>query len=234
MTTELFTMNPGCLVSALKVTTNVTWYRRNGTTGSITVSPGTPVGLGAGNQTTLNPNSWVKVTADKPIGTFSSTDSIGTQSIPGFPAGQLAQLFCNPSFIDSSTSYAQAGVAVSSPYEGTATVYTSTGTVLDTFTYVRSIAVTTAADQIYPASGRWKPSDVSGSTTWEGGYIILNTPGVCVMNSSGDTTWSSSGEEFFVVGCTPDEIQADIKKDGNGIWRRRDISTSGVVTWTIC
>lgn len=146
----------------------------------------------------------------------------------------MAQLFANPSFIDSSTSYGQAGVAISSPYEGTATVYTSAGVVLDTFTYLRSVAVTTAEDQQYPAGGRWKPSDVSVSTTWEGGFIETTTPAVCIMNSSGDTTWTSSGEEFFVVGSTPEEIQADIKKDGNGIWGRRTLDVLGGVSWVIC
>lgn len=233
MTTELLTMNTGCLVSALSATTNVTWYRRNGTTGSITVSPGTAVALGAGSDTALGSNGWVRVTADKPISTFSSTDSIGTQSISGYPMSQLSQLFCNPSFIDTSTSYATAGVAICSPYEGTATVYTSAGVVLDTFTYLRSVAVTTAGDQGYPASNTWKPSDVDGTTTWDGGYIETTTPSVCIMNSSGDSTWSSAGEEMFVIGSTPGELEADIKKV-DGLWRRRDISSTGVVSWNIC
>ena len=234
MTTELLTMNTGCLVSALSATTNVTWYRRNGTSGSITLSPGTAQGFaGAGNNATLNPNGWLRVTADKPITTFTSTDSVGAQSFSGPPTSQLAQLFCNPSFIDSSTSYGEAGVAISSPYEGTATVYTSAGLVLATFGLTRSVAVTTAADQQYPAGGRWKPSDVSGTTTWDGGFIEVNVPSVCVMNSGGDSTWGSAGEEMLIVGSTPEEIKADLKKI-DGIWRRRDVSNTGTVTWNIC
>lgn len=233
MSTELLTMNTGCLVSALSATTNVTWYRRNGITGSITVSPGTAVDLGAGNNNTLAPNGWVRVVADKPISTFNSTDSIGTQSLSGFPTSQMAQLFCNPSFIDTTTSYGQTGVAIASPYEGTATVYTSAGVVLDTFTYVRSVAVTTAADQQFPAGGRWRPIDVDGTTTWDGGWISTSTPAVCIMNSSGDTTWSSAGQEIMIVGSTPEEIKADIKKV-DGIWRCRTIDVSGGVTWNIC
>ena len=233
MATELITRNSGCLVSAFRSSTNVTWYRRNGTTGSVVVSPGTAVALGAGANVALGDNGWVRVVADKPISTFSSTDSIGTQSISGYPVSQLAQLFCNPSFIDSSTSYAQSGVAIGSPYEGLATVYTSAGVVLDTFTYVRSVAVSSSVDQQFPAGGRWKPSDVSASTTWEGGWIETSTPAVCIMNSSGDTTWSSSGQEFFVIGTTPDEIEADIKKV-DGITRCRTIDVSGGVSWVVC
>lgn len=234
MRTDLITMNTGCLVSAMVATTTVTWFRRSGTTGSITVSPGTAVALGAGNNSILGNNGWVRVTADKPISTVTTSDSIGSQSLSGFPANQLAQLFCNPSFIDATASYGEGGVAIGSQFEGTATVFTSAGVVLDTFTYTRSVAVTTAADQVYPAGGRWKPSDVDGTTTWDGGYIETSTPAVCIMNSSGDTTWSSTGQEIFIVGSTPEEIKADIKKDGNGIWRRRDVSNTGVVTWNIC
>lgn len=98
----------------------------------------------------------------------------------------------------------------------------------------RGCAVTTAADQIYPAAGRWKPTVVDGTTTWDGGYIETNTPATCIMDSSGDTTRSSAGEEFIVVGPTPEEIKADIKKDGNGIWIRRDVSKTWVVTWNVC
>lgn len=235
MSTELITFNTGCLVSALEATTSVTWYRRNGTTGTISVSPGTAVALGAGNTTALGNNGCVLVKADKPVSTWTTTDSIGTQALSGFPVSQLAQKFCNPSFIDSTANYAQSGVSISSPYEGTATVYDNTGTVLDTFDYSRTNPVVTAADQEYPAAGRWRPEEVSPTTTWDGGYIETTTPAICIMNFSGDTVvWNTNGEEIHILGTTPEEIKADIKKDGNGIWRRRDVSNTGVVTWNIC
>lgn len=233
MSTELITFNTNCLVSALEDGTNVQYFRRNGATGTIIVSSGTAVALGAGNTTALAPGGCVLVTADKPISTWTSTDSIGTQALSGFPVSQLSQLFCNPSFIDSTANYAQSGVAIMSPYEGTATVYTSAGVVLDTFTYTRTIATTTAADQVYPAAGRWRPEEVSASTTWDGGYIETTTPAACIMNTSGDTIWGSNGEEIFIIGSTPDDIKADIKKI-DGIWRRRTISNTGLVTWPIC
>jgi hypothetical protein len=233
MSTELLSWNTGCLVSALEASTTVTYYKRDGTSGTVSVSPGTAVGLGAGSNTLLSPTGCVRITADKPISVYTGTDSIGTQTLSGFPVSQAAQLFSNPSFIDSSTSYGTAGIAIASLYEGTASVYTSAGVLLDTFTYIRNIAVTTAADQVYPAAGRWKPSDVSTVTTWSGGYVETSTPAVAIFNTAGDTNWSSTGQEYFVAGSTPTDIKADIKKI-NEIWRRRDISTSGVVTWNVC
>jgi hypothetical protein len=212
----------------------VTWFRRSGLTGTISVSPGTAVALGAGNSTNLGNNGAVRITSDKPVSTYTTTDSIGDQVLSGTPVSQLAQLFSNPSFIDATNSYGQCGVSVISPYEGTATVYTSAGAVLATFAYTRTNAVVTAADQLYPAAARWKPEDVGAGVTWDGGWIETNTPATAIFNTSGDTVWSSGGEEYMVLGSTPDEIRADIKKDPSELWRRRDISNAGVVTWPVC
>ena len=234
MSTELITFNTGCLVSALEAGTNVVWFGRNGTTGTISVSPGTAVGLGAGSSTNLSPNGCVLVTANKPISVYTTTDSIGNQVLSGCPVSQMAQLFANPSFIDSTNSYGRCGVAIASLYEGTATVYTSAGVVLDTFEYSRTNPVVTADEQKYPASGRWQPFDVSVSTSWDGGWIECSTPAIAIFNTSSDPIWSSTGQEYMVLGSTPEEIKADIKKDSNGIWRRRTISNAGVSSWPIC
>lgn len=234
MTTDLLTWNTLCRVSALEADTTITYFRRNGDTDTATVSAGTSVLLNAGSDEELAADGCLRIIADKPVSAFTASDGAGSQTFSGFPVSQMAQLFCNPSFIGSDVSYAVSGVAIASIFEGTATVFTSAGVVLDTFTYSRGNATTTAADQQFPAAGRWKPSDVSGTTTWDGGYIETNTPAVCIMNSSGDTTWSSSGEEMFIVGSTPDTLRADIKEDADGLQRRRDIATDGTVAWNVC
>lgn len=234
MVTEIITWNTSCVVSALTSGTNVSYFRRNGTTGTLSVSPGTQVALGAGSNSNLGINGCVIVKSDAPISTFTDTDSIGTQAISGWPLSQLAQRFCNPLFIDGTASYGTSGIAIGSPYEGSATVYDNTGTSVATFTYSRTNSVVTAADQLYPAAGRWMPND-SGLTELDGGYIETTTPAACIMNFSGDSTWNSSGQEIWIAGTTPEEIQAEIKKDSNGLYRRRDISVvDGSVTWTVC
>lgn len=234
MTTELISWNTGCLVSALESGTTVTYFRRNGTTGTVNVSPGSATALGAGTDSALSPNGCVRVTADKPISVFTGTDGIGSQCISGCPVSQLSQMFAHPSYIDSSASYSEAGIAIASLYEGTATVYSSTGVVVDTFDYVRSVAVTTAADQNYPAAGRWKPSDVSSGTVLSGGWVETSTPAMAIFNTNGSFRWGNGGKEYMVLGTTPDEIKADIKRDGNGISRRRDIDNAGGATWVVC
>lgn len=234
MTTELTSWNTGCVISALESDTTVTYYRRNGTTGSTSVSPGTAVPLGGGQNSNLSPNGCVRVVADNPISLFTGTDGVGSQSISGCPVSQLSQTFAHPSYIDNGTTLSESGIAVASPYEGTATVYSSAGVVVDTFNYVRSLPVTTADDQNYPAAAAWKPSDVSAATDLDGGWVETSTPAMAIFNTNGSSTWGSGGKEYVVLGTTPDEIKADIKRDGNGIWRRRDIDNAGGVTWAVC
>lgn len=234
MTTDLISWNTGCLISALESGTTVTYFRRNGFTGTASVSPGTAALLDGGQNPNLSPNGCVRVVADKPISVFTGTDGIGSQSISGCPVSQLSQMFAHPSYIDNGTTLSESGIAVASLYEGTATVYSSTGLVVDTFDYVRSVPVTTAADQIYPAAAAWKPSDVSAATDLDGGWVETSTPAMAIFNTNGSSTWGSGGKEYVVLGTTPDEIKADIKRDGNGIWRRRDIDNAGGATWAVC
>lgn len=234
MTTELISFNTECVISALESDTTVTYYRRNGFTSTTSVSPGTAVPLGTGQNPNLSPNGCVRVVADKPISVFTGTDGIGSQSISGCPVSQLSQLFAHPSYIDNGTTYSESGIAVASLYESTATVYTSTGVVVDTFDYVRSVPVTTAADQIYPAAAAWKPSDVSAGTDLDGGWVETSTPAMAIFNTNGSSTWGAGGKQYMVLGTSPDEIKADIKRDGSGLWRRRDIDNAGGVTWAVC
>lgn len=234
MTTDLITWNTGCLVSALENDTSVTYFRRNGTTGTVTVSPGTATPLGAGSDGLLSPNGCVRVTADKPISVFTDTDSVGNQSISGCPVSQMAQVFCNPALIDNSASYAEAGIAVASPFEGSAKVFDANGVIVGTFDYVRSTPAATPEDQAFPAAGRWKPSDVENDTELDGGWVQTTTPCIAIFNTNGDDIWNSTGQEYVVMGTTPDSVRADIKRDVNGFFRRRDIDSAGNITWTIC
>ena len=54
------------------------------------------------------------------------------------------------------------------------------------------------------------------------------------MNYSGDPLFTGNYDETTIPGTTPDEIRAEIVKDAGGLYRRRDISATGVETWNIC
>lgn len=235
MSSELICWNVGNIVSSLEGTASVSWYRRNGNTGITSVPSGTATSLGAGTNPTFGNNGCVILRADKPISCFTTSDGAGDQSIPGFPLEQLAQSFPSPCLIDDNTDDSIACIAIGSPYEGTATVYDSTGTIVSTFNFTRSTTpAVTADDQLYPAAGKWSPVD-SGLTSLDGGYVETNVPAMCAMNFNGSGVWTeSSGNEIIIIGTTPENIRADIKVDANGLLRRRDLSATGIVTWEIC
>ena len=188
----------------------------------------------AGNDTDYAADGCVILEANKPITGFSGADSQGWEATHAWPVDQLSQVFPNPSTMDNNADAGRSSITISSMYEGTASVYDSTNTFIASFTITRTVPVTTAEDQLYPASGQWQPTD-SGLTTFVGGYVEVNVPSYCVMNFNGSAVWTAdAGDEIVITGSTPEELKADIIKDANGIFRRRDIDAAGVETWTIC
>ena len=234
MSSELIVWNRGCTISSLTGTASVTWYRRTGLSGTESVSAGTPLTFtAAGSNANFAPAGCVILRSDKPISCFTDDGSGG--SVGGWPLDQLAQSFPNPGYIDNDTSYGVACIAIGSPYEGSASVYDSSDNLVDSFTYTRTNSATSADDQLYPAAGRWKPSDVSSSTLLDGGYVITTTPAVCVMTFNGSGVWTDdAGHEMMIAGTTPSSIKADICRDESGLLRLRGLDGNGNVTWTVC
>ena len=249
MTTEILGYNRFNRVTAQFTGTTVTWYRRNGETNSFTVNAGTPVAIytgditggvaptNAGSTVDYFENGWIILKADKPISCFSGADGAGSNATPGWPLNQLSQLFANPATIsDSRTRADQASISICSPYEGTATVYNSSGVEIDTFTLTRSTTpATTADDQLYPAAGQWQPIDLAAPVDWIGGWVQTDVPSMCIMNFMDSTVHTTdNGDETVIPGVTPEEIRAVVIKDASGLYRRRDIDASGIESWNIC
>ena len=247
MVCEMITYNRFNEVTAQFSNTLVRWYRQNGETGSVTVNAGTPASIYAGNinedvgATNNNAGStqdyqvqgWLILRSDKPISAFSGADGSGGNATPGWPIEQLGQIFPAAQSIDNDPDGDRSSVNVCSPYEGTATVYLSDGTIVTTFPILRGVTpATSPEDQLYPAAGQWQPIDNS-IALWDG-WIETNVPCNCVMNYSGDPLFTGNYDETTIPGTTPDEIRAEIVKDAGGLYRRRDISATGVETWNIC
>lgn len=248
MQNEIIVWNRNCRITARELGTTVRWYRRNGDTGIFTINAGTPVNIftgtineevgpnNAGNTADYGVNGCLILRANKPISGFSGADSAGWEATPAWPLNQLSQVFANPSNINDNADFGRSSVTIGSPYEGNATVYSSTGVILATFSITRSVSpATTSDEQLYPASGQWQPLN-SGLTDWLGGWVEVNVPSICIMNFDGISgTWTSNaGDEMVIPGVTPEDIRAEIITDGNGLLRRRDIDGSGVETWNVC
>jgi len=225
MVTDLIVYNRNHTVSCLTGTANVTLYRRNDTTSTTVVTSGTPTSLsGGGSQADYALGGWLRLVSDVPICAYSYETN---GAAPGMPVDQLSQVFSIPSVIDETADYSTTGIFVSSIYNGTATVYDNTGTEIASFNYTR-----VGTNQLTPAGNRWRPSLV-GTTPLNGGYIITNTPAYCIVRFNGSTIWTGqSATDMMLVGTTPDNVRAEIRLDASGVARRRDLSDTGVVTWT--
>ncbi len=240
MSTELIGYNRNCFITAQETGTTVTYHRRNSNTGTIAVSAGTSVdGTGTfGNTADFAPGGAIILRADNPISARLENDSAGNQAIGLWPVDQLAQCFPIPSTIGTDADYGVACIAAVSKYLGSADVYDNTGTLVTTFTLTRAGALTppaTVDDQLFPASGRWKPSDEGVPADLVGGYVVTTVPAMCIANLSGDAVWTSgAGDEIALSGSTPEDIRAEIRIDAGGLARRRDIDNTGAVTWTLC
>lgn len=242
MRTELLAHNRGNRVTAQFADTTVTWYRQNMEQGSATVNGGTPLTIGtvarAGTDIDVGNQGWLILRSDKPISSFAGADSNGGNAIEAWPIEFLAQMFPIYSYIDTTLDFGQAGINVSSPYEGEARIYDSNSTLVFTFPYTRGISpAATPDDQLYPAARQRNPG-TDGYATLSGGWIETTTPAVCVINFIGTPTgefgFSDNGDETNIPGTSPAELKAVISKDPDGFLRRRDIDNTGAETWVIC
>lgn len=234
MSSELICWNRSLTVCCLEGTAAVTYYRRTGATATTSVPSGTPTLLNAGSNADFELNGAVILRSDKPISCYTQDDSAGTQSVPGMPLSTLSQKFSIPSFIDDNADNGVSCIAICSPYEGACEVFDNAGGSVATFNVTRSTSpATTTAEQLFAASGRWQPQDAG--TTMDGGYIICTVPCMCAMNFNGSSVWlEDNGRELAIVGTSPREVRAEIKKDASGLLRRRTVSASGVVSWEVC
>ena len=248
MALEIIVWNRFNRVTAQESGTLVRWYRQNMETGSVTVDAGTPQNIyngtinedaggipeNAGSTEDYAEDGCLILRADKPIGCFSGADGAGSDSTPGWPLNQLAQLFPNPANVDDQLRADQSSVTIGSQYEGTMFVYDSTKTLITSIAITRGTVVATTDDQLYPAAAQWQPLD-SGITDWYGGFVITNVPAICIMNLRGDSVFTAdNGDELIIVGTTPEDIRAEIIVDASGFRRRRDVDALGVETFVIC
>ena len=237
MATELLVHSRNNRVSAQFTDTEVTYYRRNMTTGNFTVQGGTPLAIGnlTGNQTDYNPDGFLILRANRPVTSFSGADSLGFESTPGWPLSALSQLFPILSTIGTSADLGRASITIASPYEGTCTVFSEAGVALHSFTITRGTSpASVPGDQQFPAAGQFSPQADLGSAV-SSGYVECNVPCICICNFDGSAIFTGdAGDEIIIPGSTPDDIRAVIRKDPDGFLRRRDVDTSGVETWSLC
>ena len=171
------------------------------------VSPGSPVdfdstaGTGA-SDADYEPNGATRVKAKGLISAYSGADSAGLEASPLMPTSAMSQLVAQPFAIDDIGDGGNSGVAIASPYEGTAKYYewdNTSGVAVLKYTVPLTrgsngagITLTTPADQLFPCSGiianeptlAADPSVVQLEGTLGPGYVIADVP-ITVVSQNG-------------------------------------------------
>lgn len=253
-------------ISAPYDNTIVDFFVRDGAEGKINgligISPGSPIdfdgaipiGTGA-NDADYEPNGATRVLATGLVSAYSGADSSGLEASPLMPTSAMSQIVAQPLFIDDTGDGGNSGVAIASPYEGTAKIYswnnlTSSLDLEYTVPLTRNgITVNSKEDQKHPAAGLVANETLNGSVSLakdlNAGVIIADVPITVVVQNgtpgfaptlrsqNGGTTTSivSDDDETLSLGWTPDSIKAEITEGSDGILYRREIS-GGVETWT--
>lgn len=256
-------------VSAIYNGTVVDWWTRDNAEGTLNngngINPGTPIDFDAAAPTgtgaadaDYEPNGATRVKAIGLISAYSGADSAGLEASPLMPTSAMSQIVAQPIFITDEGDGGNSGVAIASPYEGTARIYswndaTSSLDLEYTVPLTRNgVTVTTQDDQNHPTAGGVMNDAVSGVVTLVGqlnpGVIIADVPITVVVQSgggtiTGNTLRSQNGttttsiinddDETLTLGITPSSIAVEIREDANGLLRKRVIDGSGAETWVL-
>lgn len=255
-------------VSAPYNNTQVEFFVRDGATGFINstagtgVSPGSPIdfdaaiGVGTGaNDSDYEPNGATRVLATGLISAYSGADSAGLEASPLMLTSAMSQVVAQPLAIADTGDGGDSGVAIASPYEGTAKVYewNTTTNSLDlayTVPLTRGITTTTREHQNHPASGLISNDGVASNTLvgqLNPGVIIADVPiTVVVQNgtpsliptvrSQNGTTTSAivtQDDETLTLGWTPATLKAEITEGTDGLLYKRRVITGGTESWVI-
>ncbi len=245
LSTELIGYGTQGRVSALYPDTTIRWYRRDGTSGTLTAGPGYADLLSAtgANDPDYEADACLILRADGPISGYSGADTSGVDATPFFPLSALSQRVPLPLAGHAYGDGSDNGIAVASPHEGTARLYLADGSLFATIPLTRGGTVVAPADQLCPCAGLAAKSDPEATTVlpaaFEGGYVEADVPIYVVQNANGNETVIAGGikagaKETALPGITPEDIRAEIRRDEAGFLRRRRIDGSGAETWVLC
>lgn len=257
-------------ISAPFNNTQVDFYVRDGVSGRINstagtgISPGSPidfdaaVGVGTGaSDSDYEPDGATRVRAIGLASAYSGADSAGLEASPLMPTSAMSQVIAQPMFIADNGDGGNSGVAIASPYVGTAKVYSyNTGTGALDLEYTvplnrNGVTVAAPEDQFHPSAGMVANETVNGAVLLVGqldpGVIIADVPVTVViqsgvidatstLRSQGGTTTTNiahEDDETLMLGVTPDAIKAELTEDADGILRLRKVSNTGTETWVV-
>ncbi len=228
------------------------YYTRDGVSGTFTTSAGSPTAIDTATGATdqdYEPNGATR-TRINGVGTwYSGADSAGLEASPAMPVSAMSQVIAQPFYIDDVGDGGNSGIAIASPYEGTARVYSwddvNKTLILEyTVPLTRTNTVSSIEDQYHPCAGLIS-NDAQATNTLVGnlnaGVIIADVPVTVIAQNgtasltptlrsqNGTTTTSivSDDDETLLLGWTPELIRAEIREGEDGILYKRVIPAGG-------
>ena len=245
-------------VSAPYLNTNVDFFVRDGASGNFVVSPGVPIdfdGITGANDSDYEPNGATRVLATGLISAFSGADSAGLEATPMMPTSTMSQVVAQPLFIPDRGDGGNSGIAISSPYVGTAKIYEwdIDNDVLN-LTYTiplnrNGVTINSQEDQKHPTAGQLANEITNGTielvSRVNPGVVIADVPITVIVQ--GDTNnevfpdiRSQNGtvtqpiinddDETISLGITPPNLKAEIILGDDNILYKR-ILTGGIVSY---
>ena len=215
-----------------------------------------PVGVGTGaDDPDYEPNGATRFLATGLVSAYSGADTAGLEATPMMPTAAMSQVVAQPLFIADNGDGGESCVAIASPYEGTARIYSwNTATESLDLAYTvpltrTNVTVTSREDQRHPAAGLVS-NDPEATVQLNGqldpGIIIADVPITVVLQNgnrnltptvrsqNGTTTTSiiSNDDETLSLGWTPPDLKAEITEGDDGILYRR-VVTGGVASWVV-
>tara|TARA_R110002167_G_scaffold249944_3_gene456101 strand:- start:16 stop:1182 length:1167 start_codon:yes stop_codon:yes gene_type:complete len=179
--------------------------------GSFTTSPGIPTdfdGETGANDSDYEPNGATRVKAVGLISAYSGADSAGFEATPLMPTAAMSQVVAVAFHVTQNGDGGNSGVAISSPYQGTAKVMqwnplTAKAELAYTVPLNRGvngqgIAINTPEDQNVPSAGMVAqeptlaadPSVIQIVGTLNPGYVIADVP-ITVVIQNGDAAFTT-------------------------------------------
>lgn len=233
------------------------YYVRDGAKGEFITSAGTPTNVNnatGANDPDYEPNGATR-TLINGLGTwYSGADSAGLEASPAMPVSAMSQVVAQPFYIADNGDGGNSGVAIASPYKGTAKVYewndtTKKAELKYTVPLTRAgVTISSKEDQKHPCAGLIS-NDPEASNTLVGqlnaGVIVADVPITVIAQNglpslrptlrsqNGTTTTAivSDDDEALLLGWTPEEVNAEIREGADGILYKRIIGSNGTDNW---
>ena len=205
----------------------------------------------AGNDTDFAKEGCLVLKASGPISAFAGADGSGLEAAYATPTSAAGQRIALPLATTQAGPGDTSGIAVHSKYKGDAKIYDRDGALLYAFTFDRAASLANPEDEFeqrFPCAYHITGTTGTGgdevfTADFLSGTIETTVPVAVVMNTDESDQYitiangfnaqgfETNADEITLVGITPENIRAVLKRDGDTGMIYNERILSGVTTW---